>query len=120
MAAMLALPKGPLRRLVGTNTNKPAALVPGRRPGLRSRPTRPRTLRPQPPCPQRYPPSPAIGSSAALARPSPLPIGCWPDLAELDFGSSQLPGGREAEQFKELSDWMVGLLARGQSSQWMG
>lgn len=84
MAAMLALPKGPLRRLVGTNTNKAAARLPGHRSGLRSSPTRPPALRPQPPCPQRYPPSPTIGSPAVLGRLSPLSIGCWRGLAELD------------------------------------
>lgn len=50
MAATLALPEGPLRCLVGTNTNEAAAPLAEHRPELLSSPTRPRAVRPQPPC----------------------------------------------------------------------
>lgn len=94
MAATLALLEGPLRLLVGTNTNEAAAPLPRHRPKLPSSPTRPRVLRPQPPCPQRQPAPPAIGSLVASARPYPLPIGYWRAVAEADSVLVNFRAGR--------------------------
>lgn len=112
MAATLALPEGPLRCLVRTNTNEAAAPLPEPRPELQSGPTRPRAVRPQPPCRQRHREPPAIGPSAAAARPSPLPIGCCQSVAEADSAAADFREGRKAEQFEVLSDWIVDLLVR--------
>lgn len=84
MAPTLALSEGPLRRLVGKNTSGAAAPLPGHGPRLQNSPTRLCTVRLQQPCPQRHPLPPAIGSSAARTRPSPLSIGYWRALADAD------------------------------------